>query len=302
MKTSRRDLFKSAVGLALASKAAAGKTMDPLPTVRFGNVEITRLVCGANPFYGYSHFNTLFSRHMKEWMNSERIIQTLRQCEANGINTWQLHYSEQSVADLKLYRESGGKMNIFFLSMNPMHDDLKKLAEVAALKPVGIAHHGGISDNCYRDGKMDQVREFLKAVRDTGVMVGLSAHNPRVIEHVEEKGWDIDYYMTCFYRVSRTPEEARKDFGESPVGEIYMEKDPERMTAVVRQVRKPCFGFKILAAGRKANRPQEVASAFDYAFANIKPTDGVIVGLYPRYNDQARENAEHVRRIHRRSS
>jgi hypothetical protein len=302
MKTSRRDLFKSAVGLALAAKVADGSAPSLLPTVRFGDADITRLVCGANPFYGYSHFNTLLNRQMRDWMTSERIIQTLQQCEANGINTWQLHYSEQSVADLKLYRESGGKMNIFFLSMDPMHKDPKKIAEVAALKPVGIAHHGGVSDDCYREGRMSQVQEFLKAVRDTGVMVGLSSHHPRVIEYVEEKGWDIDYYMTCFYRISRTVEEARKEFGEAPVGEIYMERDPERMTAVVRQVRKPCFGFKILAAGRNANRPEDVAKAFDFAFANIKPTDGVIVGFFPRYNDQARENADYVRRIHRRTS
>ena len=34
------------------------------------------------------------------------------------------------------------------------------------------------------------------------------------------------------------------------MGEPYFEKDPERMCKMIRQVKKPCFAFKILAAGR----------------------------------------------------
>ena len=134
-------------------------------------------------------------------------------------------------------------------------------------------------------------------------MVGVSCHNPQVVEYVEEKGWDVDYYMTCFYRISRTREEARRELGgEAPLGEVFLEKDPVRMTAAVRQTGKPCLGFKILAAGRRTNTPKSVAQAFDFALANIKPTDAVIVGMYPRYRDEVRENAEHVVRAHQKLS
>ena len=50
------------------------------------------------------------------------------------------------------------------------------------------------------------------------------------------------------------------------------------MTAVVRQVKQPCFGFKILAAGRACRNDRRVREAFKFAFTNIKPTDAVIVG------------------------
>ncbi len=300
MKTSRRDLLQSAAGVALgASAAGAAPATGGLPTVRFGRHDITRLLCGANPFYGYSHSTRLLDAHMREWMTQDRVVETLRNCEANGINTWQLHYSEQTMADLKRYRSGGGKMNIFFLSMRPLHQDPKKIAEVAAMKPVGIAHHGNMADDMFREGRMAEVHEFLKRIRDTGSMVGLSCHNPRVVEYAEEKGWDVDYYMTCFYRISRTREEARQELGgEAPLGEVFLEKDPVRMTAVVRQTSKPCLGFKILGAGRNAGKPENVAQAFDFALANIKPTDAVIVGMYPRYRDQVRENVEHLRRAH----
>jgi hypothetical protein len=125
-------------------------------------------------------------------------------------------------------------------------------------------------------------------------MVGLSTHNPAVIDTVESEGWDVDYYQACLYRVTRTPEEARAEFGEAPMGEIYMEKDPERMCKMIRQTKKPCLAFKLLAAGRSINNPE---AAFRFALANIKPTDAVIVGMYPRFKDEVTENAGLVRRI-----
>ncbi len=76
-----------------------------------------------------------------------------------------------------------------------------------------------------------------------------------------------------------------------PVGEPMFESDLAEMTAVIRQVAKPCLGFKILAAGRYCWSQKEVAEQFQYAFANIKPIDGVIVGMFPRYFNQVRDNA-----------
>ncbi len=79
--------------------------------------------------------------------------------------------------------------------------------------------------------------------------------------------------MTCFYRVSRIPEETRKETGEAPLGETFLEKDPGRMCAMIRKTDKTCFAFKLLGAGR-----------------NIRPD--VIEGAF-----QAQENAGYVRKI-----
>jgi len=64
---------------------------------------------------------------------------------------------------------------------------------------------------------------------------------------------------------------------------------------VMRQTKKPCFAFKILAAGRIED--QGVEGAFRTAFQSIKPNDGVFVGMFPRYKDEVKENAEIVHRI-----
>jgi len=51
---------------------------------------------------------------MKEWMTEERVCDVLRQCEQNGINTWQFSYQERGVTDLKRHRAEGGKVIVEF--------------------------------------------------------------------------------------------------------------------------------------------------------------------------------------------
>jgi hypothetical protein len=132
------------------------------------------------------------------------------------------------------------------------------------------------------------------------VLVGVGTHKPEVIQLVEEQGWDIDFYAGCVYNRTRTPEEWRKLLnGELPLPprEIYLESDPPRMYKVMRQTKKHCFAFKILAAGRVTDTPESVEQAFRTAFESIKPTDCVFIGMFPRGKDEIRENAERMFRI-----
>jgi hypothetical protein len=289
----RRAFLQTTAGLAVA----AAETAPAIPTVKFGKTEITRLVIGSNPFYGYSHTNRTLDQIMREWYTQDRRMDVLHAAERNGINAWQVHYDTQSMADLARYRAEGGRMQLILLADFELMKNPKLLPEAAKLGPLGIAHHGNRTDERFRNGEKGLVRDFLKAVRDTGVMVGLSAHNPHVFETVESEGWDIDYYQACLYRVSRTAEETRAEFGEAPLGETFMEKDPERMCRVIRETRKPCLAFKLLGAGRASGSPAGVERAFRFAYSNIKPGDAAIVGMFPRFRDEVKENADLVRKI-----
>lgn len=268
-----------------------------LPTMRLGKHQVTRLIIGANPFYGYSHFNKLLSDHMLEWCTPENVCKTLRQCEQNGINTWQFSQGGRGIQDLQRFREEGGKLHAFLLSGRPMEEDLSMLPRLAKLNLIGMVHHGGTTDRRWRAGEQNKIKEFLKAVRDTGVLVGLSTHNPIVLETTEEQNWDIDFYMGCVYQVSRTKEEFEKLLGQAPLGEPFLPNDPPRMFRAIRQSKKTCLAFKILAAGRVTDSPKQIDQAFRTAFESIKPQDGVIVGMYPKFTDQVRDNAQRVRRL-----
>lgn len=294
---SRRGFLHSAAGM--TGSLAFADTSERLPTVPFGKHEITRLIVGSNPFSGYSHSVPALDQLMQEWSTTERVCETLLSCEQNGINTYQGNASERSVIDLKLYREKGGKMHVISLSSGNAISQV-----IEQVKPIGIAHHGEVTDRLFRDGKIEEVHEFTKRVRQAGVMVGVSTHQPEVIARVEDLGWDVDFYMGCVYNRTRSVEQLRKLMGDvpEPPNELYLRGDPPRMFQVMRQTTKPCLAFKVLAAGRRAGSTRAVQQALREAYESIKPRDCVIVGMFPRFRDEVSENANHVRRILARPS
>lgn len=301
MRNPRRNFLRSAAGLAAWKllERPAPAAAQALPTVKLGKHQVSRLIIGANPMYGYSHFNRIYDEIMRDWYTPERVCEVLRRCEQNGINTWQFSYHDRSMADLKRYRDQGGTIQWILLSGRALEEDLSLIPKVAALGPIGIVHHGGVTDRLVRNGQQARIREFLKRVRDAGVLAGMSTHNPQNLDRAESEGWEADFYMTCCYQVTRTLDEVRKMTGELPLpaGEVYLEGDPARMFAVVRKVKKTCLAFKILAAGRRIQTPQQVDQAFQFAFDSIKPQDAVIVGMFPRISDEIKDNADRVRRI-----
>src|SRR5918912_664994 len=114
----RRAFFQQAAGLAaglgaapaLARGAGPGKADPLLPTIKLGPHDVTRLIIGGNPIYGYSHFNRLLSRHQTDWHTPERVVALLKRCEQAGLNCWQNSYAERTLQDLERYRAEGGTM------------------------------------------------------------------------------------------------------------------------------------------------------------------------------------------------
>lgn len=284
-----------------AGAAPSPTAGGPLPTLQLGKFHLSRLIIGGNPLHGYSHFNSLYSKHMLEWAGREKVSEILANCERQGINTWQFSHHERGMGDLARYREKGGKIQFILLSHSEIENDHRLIKDVAKLQPVAIVHHGGSAERKRRAGQSGKIRDFLKAVRDNGVLAGLSTHDPDFLREAEEQKWETDLYMTALYYLTRSADEFKKILGTRPLGEIYLPEDPPRMLATMRQTPKTCLAYKVLAAGRLTDRPADVENAFRGALTGMKPNDGMIIGMYPRYQDQVAENAALVRKILRAS-
>ncbi len=287
----------TAVGVNAAANSARAENQEKeksagLPTITLGDHTLTRLVVGSNPICGYSHSSDLLTRHMLEYFTLDKTVEFIQRCEQLGINTWQTGFNEKIEKAIKILRDKGSKIRWFCLASD--RSEGPTIEHIASLKPIAIVHHGGVTDRLFRNNESEKVRDFVKRIHDAGVMAGVSAHNPANIAHIAEKDWENDFFMTCFYYVTRPREEMRRTMGNAPLGEPFLENDPDVMTGVVRQAGKPCFGFKILAAGRLCWRDNQVESAFKYAFSHIKKTDGVIVGMYPRFKDEISENIQYT--------
>jgi len=81
------------------------------------------------------------------------------------------------------------------------------------------------------------------------------------------------------------------------LGEVYLLADPPRMLQAICEAQKPCLAYKILAAGRTVDSPQQIKERMTAAFQGVKPTDAVIIGLYQRFNDQIGQTAQFGREI-----
>ena len=315
MSNSRRSFQQSGAALAAgltggASAFAAQASGDQaaaslkasseiqVPQMKFFHATISRVVLGVNPFYGYAHYNGNLGNAMREWYTADRVCEVMHQCTRFGINAMNYVHLSRGPEDLARFQAEGGKMQLIIQVTSKA--DAGEL--VKTLKPLALQRQGEVVDDAWQSGKMETVKEWCKKARDLGTLVGVGTHIPEVIAYVEEKGWDVDFYSGCVYNRRRTAEEHKQvlhgEMIEMP-GELYLKSDPARMYRVMRQTAKPCFAFKILAAGRIADGGIE--QAFRTAFESIKPTDGVYVGMFPKFKDEVRENAEIVHRILTRS-
>ena len=319
MSNSRREFLQSSAALAAGLMSGAAARLDgqavsqlqpqrmlarlgqvppaasiQIPKMKFGNAEISRLVLGVNPLYGFAHFNRDYGNTMANWYTQDKVCEVMHRANSFGINAFNYVNMGRAPQDLARFQAEGGRMHL--IVQVTARDD--EAALVRNLKPLALQRRGEEVDIAFRNGTMAGEREWCKRVRDLGVMVGVGTHKPEVIEFVEEQGWDVDFYSGCVYNRTRTESEWREILGgelpEMP-SDVYIQSDPARMYKVIRQTAKPCFAFKILAAGRVGD--EGVLQALRTAFENIKSSDGIYLGMFPSRKDEVEEDARIVHDI-----
>jgi hypothetical protein len=316
---SRRDFLQKVGALAAASgvtASAAPQQPGTMPMVRFGKHMVSRLIMGCNTIGGGSHFSSMIDLEMRDWHTPERMVKIFKHCEELGINCM-----EAGGQVAKYNAEHGGKMLFTTRGAAQMEGSTRpfrhprEIAKSGAIAIHHLGHNEAGTDSWWRQGKLNVVREYCKMVRDTGVLVAVTSHRPEVFDIIESQDWDVDYYMTCLYKYGRTPAEWEKSFaanpGMAPVslghskepytpnygGDMdFVRGDPPEMYKIIKQTKKPCFVYKLLACGRLCEKPEFVEATFKECFANIKPIDAIVVGMYDKHIDQYAINAGYVRK------
>jgi hypothetical protein len=265
---SRRDFLKDTalLGAAVAAMHAVdGTAAEPaaaeLPKLRLGNVEVTRLILGSNPFFGYAHQPGDIGRQMVEYYTDERIMEVMDQAAALGVTTVTAPPDSRWIKLYHKYLEKGGKIRTWLAQA---HGDPRKMKEEisravkAGAKAVFIQGHR--TEDTYAAGKFDQVRSWVEHIKSLGVPAGLAAHRADVHPAAEKAGFPTDFYFQCLYRP-----------------DTYLKEDRDRAVATIREINKPVIAYKILAAGRLPAQ-----EAFEFAFRHIAAKDGVCVGVFPK--------------------
>lgn len=268
-----------------------------LPTIKLGNSDVTRLIVGGNPFSGNSHVSSSMDAEMEDYFSTKTIKETLWSCLEHGMNTAQMRADKHIMRILREFRQEGGSMHWIAQTASEVASFEGNVRQIMQYEPVAIYHHGSVTDDLYKRGEIAEIKRRMAILRDTGVPAGLCSHMPEVILRAEDEGWGADWYMCCVYNLSRADRVSSAITGVSNFGEPFFDEDIPIMYDTIRKVPKPCMAFKILGATRRCDTPEGIRNAFAEAYANIKPTDGVIVGVFPKHTDQVRENCGYVREI-----
>ena len=250
-----------------------------LPTGRIGKVQVSRLIIGGNQFSGWSHSRDLaYLRELfRAYSTTERIMDTLQECEENGINTIITASSEYLN---KYWKERGGKIQ-WIAQVHPKANDLTSNIKSAIDSGAAGAYvQGGIGDSFVKNGRLDLLAKAIEFIKDNGLIAGIGGHSVEVPMAVEKARINVDFYMKTLHHGnywSATPKEDRIEFNVDS-GSPYDHDNiwsitPEKTIEFMKKVDKPWIAFKVLAAG--AIHPRE---GFKYAFEN--GADFVCVGMF----------------------
>jgi len=147
--------------------------------------------------------------------------------------------------------------------------------------------HGLLTDDLYSDKDEGTLRAWCDHARSRGIPVGVAGHAPEV--HVWVDGLDVvDFHAVCFFNCGSL---------HDGKGDRFRLSDMASAIEFIRNTGKPCIAYKIMGAGRIDPR-----MAFEHAFAGIKNTDVVNVGMYRGDKENmVEENVAMVREIHAES-
>jgi hypothetical protein len=288
----RRDILL-AVGAGSAASVVSSAS-ETMPSVRLGTHSVSRLIVGHNPISGNSHVSRQLDEEMRDYFTTANAKKLLAACERAGINTWLARGDRHIIRLLNEYRLEGGKLQWIAMTAPEYGDFRRNVQEISTMRPLAIYHHGSHTDSYWNAGKIDQAYENLKAVRQTGALVGLGTHIPEVVDYAETKGWDLDFFMTCVYNLGRTPEEASKLAGHPVRNNFFWDPDREKMLAKISRTSKTCLIFKVYGASRQCATPASRRAALELVFRYAKPGDPVVIGMFPKYQEQVGENCRLV--------
>jgi hypothetical protein len=243
--------------------------------VHFKDVKVSRFILGSNPFSGFSHQDPETDWAMRHFFTTGKIKETLREAEALGVNTLIARSDFHVMRMLMEYRDEGGTLQWFAQTCPEVGSHAACIQRAAGYGAKAVHLHGGVMDHRFAQGNLDDVQPALDLIRQNGMLAGIAAHNPRVIEWAEEN-LDLDYYLCCYYNPERRDEGA----AHNPLAqEAYLEEDRQAMTDLIPQLSRPVVHYKIMAAGR--NDPR---AAFAFAASKMRANDAVCVGIYQKDN------------------
>ena len=263
-------------------------TQNRMPVGKIGNLSISRIISGSNLISPNMHARDLLYMNAlaKHYNSEQRVFETLRECEDNGINSVVLkNHNFRHIRLSRYWDEWGGEMLWIADVITTDIDQYERLlVEHLELGASAAYLWGGASDIWYFQRKPGRIIKAFEIMKKYDIPVGIAAHRLEPIVFCEEEGLQPDFYFKTLHHDrywSAHPKENRRFMemyeANSPHHDEYHDNmfchKAEETVAFMQDVKVPWIAFKVMAAG--AIPPAE---GFRYAFEG--GADFLCVGMF----------------------
>jgi hypothetical protein len=286
--TTRREFLKETILIGAAAAAlrevdgreSAGLPAGKLPSIRLGKLEVSRLILGSNPFFGFSHGNPQATgEQMREYYTPERVMEVMDQAAGLGITAVWTPCYDRWIRIWTEYRRRGGKLKNWIGQPDNFSEMKEHINRCAKKGGTAICIQGECAGRAIREGKHELVREWLELIRSHGLPAGMASHRPEYILQAEEQGLPAEFYHLTV-----------------GIPNSFREEDRQKALETIKRMEKPMVAFKVLGAGRFPP-----GKAFPRVLKNVRRKDGMCVGVFPGKNrNEIRENTALTRELTRR--
>lgn len=244
----------------------------PLDQIQLGNVPVSRVIIGGNPFSGFSHQTDAKNREMCRYFTTQRIKDTLCEAESLGVNTHLGRADHHIMRVLLEYWDEGGSIQWIAQTCPEVGDIARGIQNALHGGAKACFIHGGLMDFRFAQKQLEDIPDGIARIRDAGLPAGIAGHNPDVFEWAEDY-LDVDFYMCSYYNAANRDKGAELKSG---MAEWFCPEDRQRMAELIQGLSKPVIHYKVMAAGR--NDPRE---ALTFVARHLRPQDAVCIGIYP---------------------
>jgi hypothetical protein len=251
------------------------------PRTTVAGVSLPRLLIGSNWIFGWSHTGHAADLFIRERHSTvDETLSIINAFLRYGIDAWMGPFSSNADAFAKIkgiQEKIGKKLILIDTPVLNMDDTLAARKEAEAIVKTSaeigstfcLIHHSCCEQLINKNKKtMDRLPDYTKMIRDAGLIPGLSAHMPEVIQYSDLNGYDVETYIQLFNCMG-----------------FLMQVEIESVIKIIHEAKKPVMTIKPMAAGRVS---PYVGLTFNWAV--LRPQDMVTVGCINEH--EAHEDVE----------
>jgi len=239
------------------------------PRTTVAGVSLPRLLIGSNWIFGWSHKGHAADLFITEQHSTvDATLGIINAFLEYGIDAWMAPFSSHPAAldKIRAIQDRIGKKLILIDTPVLNMDDsaaARREAEVVIKTSAQIGstfcliHHSCCEQLVNKNKKtLDRLPDYTSMIRDAGLIPGLSAHMPEIIQYSDLNGYDVETYIQIFNCLG-----------------FLMQVEVESVIRIIHDAKKPVMTIKPMAAGRTT---PYVGLTFNWNV--LRPQDMITVG------------------------